>query len=150
MSGYINDDDELNGLIMAEFVALRAKVYSFLIDCFDDDDYAKNKIINKKAKGTKKCVIKKRLMIENYKRSLFNNETILRSQQRFRSNYHIVCTENVNKIALSNNDAKRLQTFDGITTYPYSTNAIMMCEREMLVKKKRNTNCIVLLIGKTT
>ena len=100
--------DELNGLIMTEFVALRAKVYSFLIDAFDDDDYAKNKIINKKAKGTKKCVIKKRLMVENFKQSLFNNETILRSQQRFRSNYHTVYTENVNKTALSNNDDKRL------------------------------------------
>ena len=93
---------------MTEFVALRAKVYSFLIDAFDDDDYAKNKIINKKAKGTKKCVIKKRLMVENFKQSLFNNETILRSQQRFRSNYHTVYTENVNKTALSNNDDKRL------------------------------------------
>ena len=129
--------DELNGLIMTEFVALRAKVYSFLIDAFDDDDYAKNKIINKKAKGTKKCVIKNRLIVENYKRSLFNNETILGSQQRFRSNYHTVCTENVNKTALSNNDDKRLRTFDGITTNPYGTNAIMMCQREMLVKKKQ-------------
>ena len=131
--------DELNELIMTEFVALRSKVYSNLIDGFDDDDddYAKNKIINKKAKGTKKCVVKKRLIVENYKRALFNNETILRLQQRFISNRHTVYTENVNKIALSNNDDKRLQTFDGITTHPYGTNAIMVSEREMLVKKKK-------------
>ena len=112
--------DELNELIMTEFVALRSKVYSYLIDVFDDDDddYAKNKIINKKAKGTKKCVVKKRLIVENYKRALFNNETILRLQQRFISIRHTVYTKNVNKIALSNNDDKRLQTFDGITTHP--------------------------------
>ena len=36
---------------MTEFVALRSKVYSYLIDGFDDNGYAKNKIINKKAKG---------------------------------------------------------------------------------------------------
>ena len=50
--------DELGGKIMTEFCALRAKTYSFLIDCYDDDDYEKNKIINKKPKGTKKCLQK--------------------------------------------------------------------------------------------
>ena len=36
------------------------------------------------------------------------------------------------KIALSSNDNKRLQTFDKIATYPYGTNATIMCESEML------------------
>ena len=53
--------EELDGKIIIKFVALRAKAYAFLIDCYDDDDYDKNKIINKKAKGTKKCVIKREL-----------------------------------------------------------------------------------------
>ena len=44
--------DELGGKIMTKFVALRAK--TFLIDDFTDDDYEKNRIVNKKAKGTKK------------------------------------------------------------------------------------------------
>ena len=35
------------------------------------------KIINKKTKGAKKCVIKRELMFENYEDSLFNNEIIL-------------------------------------------------------------------------
>ena len=39
---------------MTKFVALRAKAYSFLIDEYTDDDYQKNKMVNKKAKGTKK------------------------------------------------------------------------------------------------
>ena len=34
-------------------------------------------------------------------------------------------TKEVNKIALSNND-KRLQTFDGIETYPYGTTNEML------------------------
>ena len=49
--------DALGRKIMIEFVALRAKAYAYLIDGCNDDDYDKNKIINKKAKGTKKCVI---------------------------------------------------------------------------------------------
>ena len=44
-------------------------------------------------------------------------------------------TEEVNKIALSNNDDKRIQIFDGITTYPYGTNALKLCESEMLMVK---------------
>ena len=42
---------------MAKFVARRAKTYSFLIDESTGEDYEKNKIVNKKAKGTKKCVV---------------------------------------------------------------------------------------------
>ena len=44
-------------------------------------------------------------------------------------------TEEVNKIVLSSNDDKRLQTFDIITTYPYGTNALKVCESEMLMVK---------------
>ena len=88
----------------------------------------------KKAKGIKECVIKCRLMFENYKDSLFNNKTILKSQLRFKSDHHNVYTEEVNKIALSSNDDKRLQTFDRVTTYPYGTNAFKVCESEMLSK----------------
>ena len=43
-----------------------------------------------------------------------------------------MCTEEVNKIALSNDDDKRLQTFDGIETYPYGTNAFKVCKSEMM------------------
>ena len=79
-----------------------------------DDDSKK-----KKAKGTKKCIVKRRIMFESYKDSFLNNNTILRSQLRFKSDLHNVYTEEVNKIAISSNDDKRLQTYDRITTYPY-------------------------------
>ena len=87
----------------------------------------------KKPKGTKKCVIKRKTVLENYTDCLFNDKIILKSQQRFKSDHHKVCTEEVNKIALSSDDDKRLQTFDGIETYPYGTNAFKVCESEMMV-----------------
>ena len=46
-------------------------------------------------------------------------------------------TEKVNKIALSSNDDKRIQTFDKVTTYPYGTNVFKVCENEMLLKKNK-------------
>ena len=68
---------------------------------------------------------------------LFNDKTIIKSQQRFRSDHHRVCTEEVNKIALSSNNDKRLQTSDKVTTYPYGTNVFKVCESEILVKLKQ-------------
>ena len=58
-------------------------------------------------------------MFEHYKDSVFNNKTTLRSQLRFKNDHHDVYTEEVNKIALSSNDDKRLQTFYRVTSYPY-------------------------------
>ena len=118
--------DELGGKIMIEFCALRAKTYAYKLD--DDTEH-------KKAKGTKKCIVKAELMFKNYKDSLFNDKVIIRSQQRFRSDHHRVYTEEVNKIALSSNDDKRIQTFDKVSTFPYGTNAFKVCKSEMLLKK---------------
>ena len=66
---------------------------------------------------------------------LSNNKIILKSQQRFKSDHHKVYTEEINKIALSSNDDKRLQTSDRIKTYPYGTNDFKVCESEMLEVK---------------
>ena len=73
-------------------------------------------------------------MFENYKDSLFNNKTIMRSELRFKSDHHNVYTEEVNKVALNS----RLQTFDRVTTHPYGTNAFKVCESEMLSKIRCN------------
>ena len=102
--------DELRGELITEFVTLRPKTYSYLTDNNKED---------KKAKGTKKCVIKKMIKFNDYKKCLLNDEVILKSQQRFISNKHDVYTENVNKIALSNNDDKRIISSNKITSYPY-------------------------------
>ena len=101
-------------------------------DCYDGDDYDRNKIINKKAKGTKKCVIKHRTKFDDYTDSLFNDKTILRSQQRFKSDHHTIYTENINKTAITSNDDERLKTYNKMTTYPHGTNAFKVCESEML------------------
>ena len=101
--------DELGGEIITEFVTLRSKTYSYLTDDSKED---------KKAKGTKKCVIKKMIKFDDYKKCLLNDKVILKSQQRFISNKHDVYTENVNKIALSNNDDKRIVSSNKITSYP--------------------------------
>ena len=95
---------------MKKFVALRTKTYAYLMDADSE---------NTKPKGTKKCVIKRRLMCKNYTDCLFNDKIILQPQQRFKSDCHDVYTEKINKIALSSNSNKRLQTFDKITTYLY-------------------------------
>ena len=119
--------DELGGKIMKSFCALRAKTYTYLMD--DDSE-------KKKAKGIKKCIMKHRLIFENYKDSLINDKTILKSKLSFKSDHHDVYTEEVNKITLSSNDDKRLQTFDRIAAHPYGTNVFKVCESEILSKYK--------------
>ena len=74
------------------------------------------------------------LKFYDYKYCLKNITAIFKSQQRFKSKKHDVYTEEVNKIALSSNDDKRLQTFDGITSYPYGTIAGKVCKTELLSK----------------
>ena len=63
--------DELGGKIITEFVTLRPKTYSFLTDDGQED---------KKAKGTKKCVIKKMIKFNDYKKCLLNDEVMLKRQ----------------------------------------------------------------------
>ena len=90
----------------------------------------------KKAKAIKKCVTKNDLAFENYKESVLKNRTILRSQLQFKSDHHNVFAEEINKITISPNDDKRLQTFNGITIYSIGTNAFKVCESEMLARIK--------------
>ena len=100
---------ELGGGIITEFVALRPKAYSYKTN---------DNIELKKAKGTKQCVVKKMLSFNYHKNCLFANEKVLMSQRRFKSENHIVYTENINKIALSYNDDKRFVASNGIESYP--------------------------------
>ena len=85
------------------------KTYSFLTDDGKED---------KKAKGTKKCVIKNMIKFNDYKKCLLNDEIILKSQQRCISKKHDIYTENINKIALSNNDDKRIVSSNKVSSYP--------------------------------
>ena len=102
--------DELGGRIITEFVTLRPKTYSYLTD-----DLKKIKKLNEQ----KIWVIKRMIKFDDYKKCLLNGEVVLKLQQRFKSKGHDVYTENINKIALSSNDDKRLIAPDKITSYPY-------------------------------
>ena len=70
-------------------------------------------------------------LTDDYKDCLLNNKIVLKSQQRFKSERHDVYTEEINKIALSSNDDKRLQTFDRITSYPYGASAGKVCKTDV-------------------
>ena len=122
---------------MKEFAGLRPNIYSYLKENNDE---------NEKAKGTKKCVIIRKLKFQGYKNCLneakidgklkylekkgFNvdklkefvkNKTILKTQQRFKSERHNVFTEVINKISLRANDDKIIQSIDSAETYAYGT-----------------------------
>ena len=122
--------DELGGKIMIEFGELRAKTYRYLRDDGSED---------KKAKGTKECVIKRKLKFEIYenclgatqpenetnhlekkkinvdnlktdlKEFIKNDKLIFKTQERFKSERDSLFTEEINKIALSLNDNKKMQ-----------------------------------------
>ena len=81
--------DELGGKIIKEFVALRPKTYAYLTDDCEED---------KKAKGTKKCVIKRDLKFNDYKDRLLNDNVVSKSQQRYKSERHDVYTEQATMI----------------------------------------------------
>ena len=106
-------EDESGGKIIIEFIGLKAKTFSYLI---------RNGSKYKKEKGIKKCVIKRKLKFENYKNCfektqlenkihyleknkvgidnikkdleefIRNNKSILKIQQRFKSERHNVFT----------------------------------------------------------
>ena len=99
--------DELGGIIVTEFIALRPKLYSYKVLSGAE---------SKKCKGIKKCVVKETLTFEDYNSCLFNSDTIYRSQLMFRSMRHDIFTIELNKVALNRDDDKRISKKDGIST----------------------------------
>ena len=135
---------------MKEIFGLRAETYSYWKDNNDED---------KKAKCTKKCVIKRKLKFQDYKNCLEssqienkinhleknkidvgsledqkefikNNKLVLKTQRRFKNEKHNVFTEVINKIALSSNDDKRIQSIDLVETYAYEMNKNLVYKKE--------------------
>ena len=119
--------DELNQRVMSKFVALTSKLYVLL-----DIDNAEEK----KTKGVKKCVIKKVLKFNHYMDALLLNKTIRSTQQRFKSDYHTITTEEINKTSLSRKDDKRIQSFDGIHTYPIRIDNDLFNQLELEIRNK--------------
>ena len=109
--------DELGGEIMREFVSLRPKMYSYKVGNSEP----------KKCKGIKKCVVKKTISFDDYKKCLFSGERTHRSQLLFRSRKHEVKTLDVNKLALSREDDKRI-TINGVASYARGHYRVWGCE----------------------
>ena len=59
-----------------------------------------------------------------------NNKLVLKPQQRFKSERHNIFSEEINKIALSSNDDKRIQSIDLIETYAYETKKVLVSDKE--------------------
>ena len=98
--------DELGGEIMCGFVSLRLKMYYYKVGNSEP----------KKCKGIKRCVVKRTISFEDYKKCLFSGEQSHRSQLLFRSRKHEVRTLEVNKLALSREDDKRI-SINGVASY---------------------------------
>ena len=99
--------DEAAGKIIKEFVGLRSKLYSFIMEEGGE---------NKKCKGVKRQVVENSITHEDYKTCLTTGKEQLRKQNILRSYEHEVYTEEVNKIALSALDDKRYILSDGMHT----------------------------------
>ena len=117
-----------DGQIIKELVGLRAKTYSNLKYSNDED----------KKKNEKKCVIKRKLKLEDYKkmfRSSSNKEFIksnklLKAQQRFRSEILNVSTEKNDKIYLGSDDDKLIQSTDSIEKIANGKTKVLVCKKE--------------------
>ena len=115
--------DELGGKTMTEFIALRPKMYAY--EKLDGG-------VDKKCKGTKKCVVEKQITFKDYKQVLETGDVQYRTQQRFISDKHQVFTQSVRKVALSANDDKRIQ--DGNRSWAYGTSLGLIIKDELEVK----------------
>ena len=101
--------DEAGGKQIKEFVGLRAKLYSYKLH---DKEH-------KRCKGVKRSVVAKTITHEDYKNCLKTKNEQLRTMNVIRSHGHELYTEQINKVALSANDDKRIILEDGVSTLAY-------------------------------
>ncbi|XP_031785148.1 uncharacterized protein LOC116417229 [Nasonia vitripennis] len=118
--------DECNGKIMTEFIGLRSKMYSILIDGSETV---------KKAKGIKSSVVKKTITFEDYRKCLEEQIIVKREQCNIRSKLHIVHTEKQNKIALSPHDDKRYLLPHSTDTLPWGHYRIIEVQMALAVSQ---------------
>ena len=97
--------DECGGKQIEEFAGLRPKLYSYKMN--DKEE---------KCKGVKKSVIRKKICHEDFKNCLFSDIPQMRTMNVIRHRKHDLFTEQINKIALSANDDKRVILEDKVRT----------------------------------
>ena len=98
--------DEVAGKQITHFVGLRPKLYSYKVE--------ENEV--RKCKGIKKNVIKKKIDFDDYVKCLISGEKEMRNMKIIRSEKHDIYSKEVNKVALSNEDDKRVVLKDKIHT----------------------------------
>ena len=74
---------------------------------------------DKKCKGMTKNVTKRSIQFDDYRECLFSRKEQHRKMNVIRSHYHEVYTEEINTIAFSSDDDKRVIMVDGIHTLAY-------------------------------
>ena len=99
--------DEVAGRQITHFVGLRPKLYSFKIE---------ESNTNKKCKGIKKNIVKKEIEFEDYVDCLFSGEKQMRKMNVIKSEKHEIYSKEVNKLALSADDDKRILCKDKVNT----------------------------------
>ena len=99
--------DEVGGRQITHFIGLRPKLYTFKIE---------DGATNKKCKGIKKNVVSKGITFEHYFECLFTGEKQMRSMKIIRSENHDIYSKEVNKIALSSEDDKRIVLDNKVNT----------------------------------
>ena len=102
--------DEVAGKQISHFVGLRPKLYSYKVE--DEKEL-------KKCKGIKKNVVKKSIDFDDYVKCLFSGEKEMRKMKIIRSEKHDIYSKEVNKIALSNEDDKRIVLEDKVHTLAF-------------------------------
>ena len=107
--------DEAAGIPVVEFVGLRSKMYSYLKDSGKEE---------RTAKGIKKAVIRKELVHENYKSTLFEGKQMFHKMKTIRSEHHQIGSYEINKVSLSCFDDKRYLLNDRISSFAYGHLAI--------------------------
>ena len=99
--------DEVAGKQITHFVGLRPKLHSFKVE---------ERGLIKKCKGIKKNVVKKGINIQDYVECLFSGEKQMILMKLIRSENHNIYSKEVNKVALSNEDDKRIVLEDKVHT----------------------------------
>ena len=102
--------DEACGKVISEFIGLRSKMYSYIMDCGKG---------GMTAKGIKKNIIRKDLLHKNYKETLIKEGQMRHKMRTIRSVKHQLHSYEINKISLSCFDDKRYLHDNGISSYAY-------------------------------
>ena len=103
--------DEYNGKAPIEFVGLRSKMYSLLVE--------NNKPAKLTAKGVKRCYVKKHVNHDMYLHTLQSRTVTTATFLNFRSRNHVIETVKFVKDCLAAYDDERFVLSDGVSTLAY-------------------------------